>query len=149
MQPAECLELMNTAEAVYLATVDADGRPRIRAMCNLRREDRYPGTGRFCQSAPGFTVHLGTSLSCGKIADIRANANVAVYYCDPKMFRGLMLGGRMEVLTDPDLRRACWQEQWRVYYPAGPEDPEWVILRLAPETACGFRGTAMFAFDPR
>jgi general stress protein 26 len=149
MQPAECFELMNSAEAVYLATVDDSGRPRIRALCNLRREERYPGTGFFCRRAPGFTVYFGTTASSGKVREILANPNVALYYCDPATFRGLMLAGRMEVLTDPGLRRACWQEEWRVYYPAGPEDPEWVVLRLQPETASGWGGAARFALDPR
>ncbi|MGO9093666.1 MAG: pyridoxamine 5'-phosphate oxidase family protein [Bryobacteraceae bacterium] len=149
MRPDECLDLMNTADAVYLATVDAGGQPKIRAMCNLRQEGSYPGTGRFCRAAPGFTVYMGTSLSGGKIADIRANPKAAVYYCDPKTFRGLMLAGRIEVLTDPKLRRVRWQEPWRTYHPAAPEDPDWVILRLTPESASGFSGRATFAFDPR
>ena len=39
---AACIELMATADAVYLSAFGVDGYPRIRAMLNLRNKLQYP-----------------------------------------------------------------------------------------------------------
>ncbi len=138
------LALMDGAAAVYLATAEG-GRPRIRAMVNLRRRDLYPGAAAFCRGQ-GFTVYFSTSLASGKVREIRANPAVAVYYCDPEKFHGVMLAGEMEVLCDAGLKETLWSDDWRIYWPAGPGDPDYVVLRLKPARAEGWRGTAPFHF---
>jgi general stress protein 26 len=136
------LEMMNRAEAVYLATAP-DGAPRIRALVNLRLRDRYPGAGDFCQKER-FTSYFSTSLASGKVADIRADSSVAVYYSDPERTQGIELRGRMEILSDPGIKKALWQEEWRIYWPGGASDPDYVVLRLKPERLNGWWGTRPF-----
>jgi general stress protein 26 len=140
------LDLMNRADAVYLATVE-DTRPRIRAMVNLRRDDLYPAASAVCRGA-GFTIHFTTSVSSGKVREIRSNPAVSVYYCEPARTRGIMLSGQMEVLSDPALKRSLWDDAWRIYWPAGAEDPDYVVLRMQPESVTGWWGTAPFHFEP-
>ena len=41
------LELMKTAKAAYLTTIDEHEYPETRAMLNLRNDDRYPGLAEF------------------------------------------------------------------------------------------------------
>lgn len=139
------LELMNVPDAVYLATVDGSV-PRIRALNNLRRQDLYPGAGAFCR-ARGFRAYFATSVSSGKVREIRANPAVSVYYCDPKNYRGVTLAGKMEVLSDPDLKRALWQDEWLIYWPAAACDPDYAVLCLQPAEATGWWGSAAFHFE--
>jgi general stress protein 26 len=80
--------------------------------------------------------------------EILANPNGAAYFCDPSTFRGLMLAGRMEIVDDEACRQAYWRDEYRIYY-TGPDDPDWVIVRLVPDTAAGWNGTEPFSFDPR
>lgn len=141
---AAALELMDRAAAVYLATA-GEGGPRVRAMVNLRRE-RYPAAA-FCRGQ-GFTVYFATSLASGKVREIRTNPAVAVYYCDPAAFHGVMLAGEMEVLGGAGLKEALWSDDWRVYWPSGPGDPDYAVLRLRPTRAEGWRGTTPFHFEP-
>lgn len=138
------LEMMSEAEAVYVATV-SDGAPRVRALVNLRR-DRYPGACDFCRQE-GFTSYFSTSMASGKVSDIRANSSVAVYYSTPSRTRGIELRGNMEILTDSGLKKALWQEEWRIYWPAGADDPDYVVLRLKPAHAAGWWGTAPFQLE--
>jgi len=139
------LKVMNEADAVYLATVSG-ASPRIRAMVNLRRRDLYPGAADFCQKKE-FTSYFATSIASGKVREIRANSAVSVYYCDPKEVRGVMLSGHMEILTGSDLKKALWQDQWLIYWPAGADDPDYAVLRLEPTRATGWWGAAPFYFE--
>ncbi len=131
----DVLALMSGADAVYLATV-ADGRPRVRALLNLRRADRYPGPSAFCRDA-GFTCFVATSAASGKIRELRANPEVSFYYADPAQTHGVELRGRAEIETDPELKRSLWDESWRLFW-SGPEDPDYVVVRLRPAEVTGW-----------
>jgi general stress protein 26 len=139
------LEVMDRAEAVYLATVNGGG-PRIRAMVNLRRADLYPGPSAVCR-AEGFASFFATSLASGKVSEIRANPAVSVYYCDPGRFLGITFSGRMEILTSPELKKALWDDGWLQYWPTGAGDPDYVVLRLRPATAAGWWKGAPFCLE--
>ncbi len=145
MNQKAVLSLMDEADAVYLATIDG-ATPRIRAMVNLRRSDLYPAASAVCRKE-GFTVYFSTSLGSGKVRELRANPRASVYYCDPKRFQGVMLSGRVEILTDPALKMALWSDSWRVYWPQCASDADYVVLRMKPEQATGWWGTTTFHFE--
>lgn len=142
----DLLELMNKSEAVYLATVE-DSVPRIRALVNLRRSDLYPGPSRFCRTQ-GFTVYLSTSAATNKVGEVQARPLASVYYCIPGEFHGITLTGPAEILTDPNLRKTLWDEAWRVYFPMGDSDPNYVLLRIKPTEAQGWWGREKFRLTP-
>jgi general stress protein 26 len=139
------LQMMTQSEAVYVATVRC-GAPRVRALVNLRRPDRYPGACDFCRKE-GFTSYFATSLASAKVSDIRADSSVAVYYSIPSQVRGIELRGHMEILTDPDIKRLLWQGEWRIYWRGGADDPDYVVLRLKPTHAAGWWGTEPFQLE--
>jgi general stress protein 26 len=141
----DVLEMMARSEAVYLATARG-GAPRLRALVNLRRPDRYPRTCDFCRNER-FTCYFCTSSASGKVNDIRAGSPVAVYYSDPGQVRGVELRGTMEILTDPQIKRMLWQDEWNIYWTGGADDPDYVVLRLKPERADGWWGIAPFQLD--
>jgi general stress protein 26 len=139
-----CLKLMDESDAVVLATVDGT-RPRLRALWNLRRPDRFPSAAACCR-AQGLTALFATPLASSKIRDIRANPAVSLYYCDASSVCGVMLAGRAEVLTDPALKLALWHDGWTIYWPAGAADPDYCVLRVVPSEAAGWWGTEPFSF---
>ncbi len=138
----DLLELMNESEAVYLATVEGS-IPRIRALVNLRRSDIYPGQSQFCRGQ-GFTVYLSTSASTGKVGEVQTRPLASVYYCVPREFHGITLTGPVEILTDTNLRKTLWDEAWRIYFPMGDSDPNYVVLRIKPTEAEGWWGREKF-----
>lgn len=138
------LELMEGAPVVYFATVEGV-QPWVRALENLRRPDRYPGPSRFCRDE-GFTCYFTTSVASGKVRDMRSNPRVAAYYCDPSRVHGVTVSGDAEVLADPELKAALWSDDWRVYW-SGPDDPDYVVVRVAPTAIRGWWGTSPFTLD--
>ena len=45
-------------------------------------------------------------------------------------FRGAMLRGTMEVLTDSASKEMIWQEGDTMYYPEGVTDPDYCVLKF-------------------
>ncbi len=130
------LELMETAEAAYLTTINGDGYPRTRAMLNLRRKDQYPGLCQLFEKHRGdFLAYFTTNTSSPKIDQIRRNPKASVYYCQPSEWRGLMLSGEIEIVSAKNIKEAVWQKGWELYYPGGTTDPDYTILRLRPISA--------------
>ncbi len=143
------LALMETAEAAYVTTIDPDGFPQTRAMFNLRGK-QFPGLAAlFKDHQSDFLVYFTTNTSSPKITHIKKNPKVAVYYCTVSEFRGLMLSGEMEIVTDRAEKEKVWQKGWEMYYPRGVHDPDHTVLRLRPLAAKYYHQLASFYFDLR
>jgi len=143
----ECLKLMETAEAVYLSTVDGDGYPQSRVMGNLRSKEQCQiAEELFAGHDEDFLIYMLTGHSSDKMRQIRANSKVGVYFCNSAEFHTLLLVGNAEEIDDPDLKKRIWQDEWKIHWPGGPEDPEFVMLKLLPEWAKGWYKEAAFEF---
>ena len=141
------LELLASADAAYVTTIDIDGYPQTRCMFNLRNKSEFPGLeGIFKEHAEDLMLLFSTNNSSDKIAQIKSNSAVCIYYCVPNEFHGLMLAGNIEIVDDPGIREEIWQEGWERYYPKGPHDPDHTVLRLYPKKAKGWHQGQPFQF---
>lgn len=139
----ECLKLMETADAAYLATIDSNGFPQIRVMANLRNKEQSPGLAEvFAKHNEDFLIYLTTCESTSKVKQIKANPKASVYYCKLKESLGLMLAGQIEVITDENLKKELWQDWWLDYYP----DKKYTLLCLLPYFAKGWFKEGPFEF---
>ncbi len=144
------VNLLETAEAAIVTTIDSDGFPQTRAMFNLRRTEQFPGLAAlFEEHRDDYLVYLTTNTSSSKIVHIKQNPKAAVYYCKAEEFRGLMLSGEMEIVTDRVEKGRVWQKGWELYYPAGVHDPDHTVLRLRPLTVKYYHQLNFFTFDLR
>ena len=53
----------------------------------------------------------------------------SIYFCDAKGFKGMMLRGTMEVLTDAESKEMIWRKGDTQYYPGGVTDPSMTLRR--------------------
>jgi len=121
-----CLDLLETGWPAYVTTVDAKGNPQMRAMFNVRNRDRFPKLIPFFdEHRKDFTVMFATNTSSTKIAELNARPAISVYYCNPDKWRGVMFGGDIEVVDDPDH----------------------TMLRLVPGVAKGWAGSMTFRLE--
>ena len=140
------LDLMETAEVAYVTTIGRDGFPQTRAMFNLRNKAQFPALAElFASHGQELLIYLSTNTSSTKMDEIRGNPAVSLYFCRPAENFGLMLGGTVEVVDDAALKKRIWQDGWEQYYPSGPEDPDYTVLRLSPAFAKGWNGSGRFA----
>jgi len=134
-----CLRLMKEAECATLATVDSDCRPKIRTVFNLRRATQFPALAEMFEDQDlSLMIYVTTNTSSHKVSEIRTNSAVSIHYCIPATFKGITLCGDMEEVTDTTLKQSLWQDGWEMYYPEGPDDPDYTVLRLLPDSAFGW-----------
>jgi len=144
------LELMEISKAACLTTIDANGFPHTRGMTNMRNKNMHPHlVCLFRDHQEDFLIIFSTNTSSEKVKHVKENRKVAVYYNHPEKTQGVMFGGEIEIVLDPELKRAIWRDEMVKYYPSGYDDPDHTILRLRPRMAKGWDGQRFttFAFD--
>jgi general stress protein 26 len=128
----ECLKLMETAEGAYLSTIDGDGFPQTRMMGNLRNKEQCRISEElFAGHNEDFLIYMLTGHSSDKM---------------PAQFHTLLLVGNVEEIDDVDLKKRIWQDEWKIHWPGGAEDPEFIMLKLLPEWAKGWHKERAFEF---
>jgi general stress protein 26 len=144
----ECLNLMETADAVYLSTIGSDGFPHTRMMSNLRNKQENPAVAELLEpDKKDFMVYFVTGRSSVKMQQIRANPRISAYYCNPREVQTLMLTGKIDEIDDMEFKKKLWQDGWEIHWPGGAEDPEFIVLRLKPALAKGWYKEGPFEFD--
>jgi general stress protein 26 len=134
-----CIQVIQTAQVVYLTTIDKEGFPQTRALFNLNNKEQFPNLSfLFKDEEDDFICYFSTNTSSSKMEHIKSNPKVSAYYCLPNEFQGIMLGGLIEIITDGALKKKFWQDGWERYYNEGDEDPDYTILRLSPTFARGW-----------
>jgi general stress protein 26 len=143
----QCLNLMETANAIYLSTIGKDGFPHTRMMSNLRNKKENPAAAVvLAQHKKDFAIFFITSRSSTKMQQIQANPKVSAYLCDPGEFHTLMLSGEVKEITDKQFKKKLWQKGWEMHWPGGADDPEFTVLKLLPAFAKGWYKEGPFEF---
>ena len=119
--------LRQESGAAYVAGIDKDGYPLVRAMLVLEHGSYQ-------------TQFFSTNTSSGKVTGFRANPRASVYYCDPQDYRGVLFVGEMEVCTDQETKDFLWREGFEKYYPEGVTDPDYCVLKFAATWGAYYHG---------
>jgi general stress protein 26 len=129
---ARCTQLIEEADTAYMATLNTDGFPQVRAMLNLRFAGQFPGLTGFMKTyAQGFETYFTTNTSSKKMQQIQANGACSVYY--NVGYNGVTLIGSVSIVNDPAVKDALWQDGWELYYPQGQKDPDYAVLKFTPK----------------
>ena len=124
------LSVVQKSRKVFVGSVDENGWPGVKVMLFPRRQE---GLKLFYSS---------TNTSSLRVAQYIQNPKACLYFYDGRFYRGVMLRGLMEVVHDQELKDSLWQEGDTAYYPLGPTDPDYCVLRF---TAISGRYYANFA----
>jgi len=131
----ECVELIEQSKAAYLTTIDHEGNPITRAMFNLRNKKQFPEFSKIFENQKDqFLIYISTNTSSSKVSHIKENPAINVYFCDPDDFKGVMLGGSVEIIEDMNIKQKIWLDWWTKYYPQGLNDQDYTLLSLNPNT---------------
>ncbi|WP_293674375.1 pyridoxamine 5'-phosphate oxidase family protein [uncultured Parabacteroides sp.] len=102
----------------FIGSIDAEGFPNIKAMLQPRKREGIQ------------TFYFSTNTSSRRVAQYLKDNHACIYFCDRRFFRGVMLRGTMEVLTDNASKEMIWQDGDTMYYPEGVTDPDYCVLRF-------------------
>lgn len=111
-------KLIDNQRIAFIGSIDAEGFPNMKAMLKPRKRE-------------GLRVfYFTTNTSSMRVAHYLQNNRSCIYFCDSRFFRGVMLKGTMEVLTDPESKEMIWQEGDTMYYKEGVTDPDYCVLKF-------------------
>lgn len=102
-----------------ISSVDESGFPNTKAMLPPRKRD---GISAF---------YFSTNTSSMRVKQYRNNNKACLYFFDKRFFRGIMMIGTMEVLTDQKTKDMIWQDGDTMYYPLGVTDPDYCVLKFS------------------
>ena len=91
-------------KTAFIGSVDAEGYPNIKAMLQPRKREGIK------------TFYFTTNTSSMRVGQFLQNDKACVYLCDNRFFRGVLLRGTMEVLTDALSKEMIWREGDTEYY---------------------------------
>lgn len=116
-------KIIDTQKVAFIGSVDAEGFPYIKAMLQPRKRE-------------GLRIfYLTTNTSSMRVRQFLKNDRSCLYFCNRRFFKGVMLKGRMEVLTDPLHKEMIWEEGDTLYYKEGVTDPDYCVLKFS--AVCG------------
>ncbi len=102
----------------FISSVDEEGFPCTKAMLSPRVRE-------------GIKVfYFTTNTFSLRVAHYKANPKASIYFCDADGFKGMMLRGTMEVLTDAASKEMIWRDGDTQYYPGGVTDPNYCVLKF-------------------
>ena len=102
----------------YISSVDQEGFPWTKAMLKPRKREGIK------------TFYFTTNTFSIRVAQYKTNPKASIYFCDTEGFKGMMLRGRMEVLTDAKSKEMIWRNGDEQYYPGGVTDPNYCVLKF-------------------
>jgi general stress protein 26 len=111
-------EIMTSAKTCALITLDQEGRPRVRAM-----EPFLPESD--------FTVWFGTNTNSRKIAQIKKDPRITLYYLDSDGSGYVMIHGIAEIVNSQKEKEKRWKVGWESFYANKNED--FILIKVIPE----------------
>ena len=115
-------EFIQKQKTAFVASVDEDGFPNIKAMFSPRKID-------------GNAFYFTTNTSSVRTGQFMQNPKASIYFYHKGRFRyeGIMLIGTMEVLQDAKIKEEIWQPGDTIYYKQGVTDPDYCVLKFTAQ----------------
>ncbi len=119
--------LRQNAKVAYVASVNQDGYPQIKAMLVLEHDGMV-------------TQYFSTNLSSQRAQQFLQNPRASVYYCNEDQFKGALFTGEMEVCTDHKTKAFLWRDGFEIYYPKGVDDEDYCVFKFKADTVNYYHG---------
>ena len=129
MDTNELANFIRKQKVAFLSSVDEAGYPNVKAMLKPRKMD---GLRQF---------YFSTNTSSLRVKQYRNDPRACLYFYHKGLVRytGVMLKGRMEVLTDRETKEMIWRRGDTLFYKGGVTDPDYCVLRFTAQSGRYYR----------
>lgn len=114
--------IIDKSGTAMIGSVDGEGFPNMKAMLPPRKRE---GISKF---------YFTTNTSSMRVKQYLENPKASIYFYDKRFYRGVMLKGTMEVLTDSKSKEEIWREGDEIYYPLGVTDSDYCVLKFTAQS---------------
>lgn len=104
----------------FICSIDDENYPNVKAMLKPRKRN---GLNEF---------YFSTNTSSMRVKQYLKNPNASIYFYHKGLIKyvGVMLKGKMEVLTDQDTKNMIWRKGDAMFYKKGVTDPDYCVLKF-------------------
>ena len=112
-------------------------KQKVSFICSID-ENRYPCVKAMlkCRKRVGLKeFYFTTNTSSMRVKQYMEDPNASIYFYHKGLikYEGIMLRGRMEVLTDQDTKDMIWRTGDWIFYRGGVTDPDYCVLKFTAE----------------
>jgi general stress protein 26 len=105
----------------FISSVDENGFPNTKAMLPPVKREGIK------------TFYWHTNSPSMRIKHYKSNPKACIYFYDKRFFRGVMLKGKMEILTDKEIKKEIWNDEISKYYTGGQDGGDFIIIKFTAE----------------
>ena len=118
MDISEIEKFIKKQKVAFISSVDEDGFPNVKAMLRPRKIN---GLKQF---------YFSTNTSSIRVKQYLNNPSASIYFYHKGLIKytGVMLKGKMEVLTDQETKDMIWRKGDTIFYKGGVTDPDYCVL---------------------
>ena len=113
---AAAREIMQKARYCALVTIGSDGHPQARIVDPVAPET-------------DFTVWIGTHKATRKVAEIRADPRVTLFYFDAASRAYVTVVASAEVVNDPAEKARRFKSEWTPFYEDAHRGGDFLLIR--------------------
>ncbi|MBP5436567.1 MAG: pyridoxamine 5'-phosphate oxidase family protein [Treponema sp.] len=117
------MKFINKQKVRFICSVDKENFPNVKAMLKPRKHN---GIKEF---------YFSTNTSSMRVKQYQDNPNASIYFYHKGLikYEGLMLVGKMEVLSDLETKKSIWKKGDLIFYKKGVTDPDYCVLKFIAE----------------
>ena len=120
MNPKKIEKFIHKQKVSFICSIDDENYPNVRAMSKPRE---HIGLKEF---------YFSTNTSSAKVQQYRNNPNASIYFYHKGLIKytGVILKGKMKVLTDQTTKDLIWRTGDTIFYKKGKTDPDYCVLKF-------------------
>ena len=113
-------KIIDKQKVSFICSIDNDNYPNVKAMIKPRIRN---GLKEF---------YFSTNTSSMRVKQYQENPNASIYFYHKGLIKyvGVMLKGKMEVLTDQETKNMIWRKRDKLFYKKGVTDPDYCVLKF-------------------
>ena len=124
MTQKELEKFIDRQNVSFICSVDENNYPNMKAMLKPRKR---VGLKEF---------YFSTNTSSMRVKQFLNNPNASIYFYHKGFIKytGVMLVGKMEVLTDQETKNMIWRKGDTIFYKGGVTDPDYCVLKFTAQS---------------
>ena len=124
MTQKELEKFIDRQNVSFICSVDENNYPNMKAMLKPRKR---VGLKEF---------YFSTNTSSMRVKQFSNNPNASIYFYHKGLvkYTGVMLVGKMEVLTDQESKNMIWRKGDTIFYKGGVTDPDYCVLKFTTQS---------------
>jgi len=117
--------IIANCDTVQFCSFGLSKYPETRIVANMLNRDK--------KKLQDLTLYFFTNRNSHKIAQIKNNNNVCLYYFDPITRHAITLFGYTEIILDQTKKEKFWMDDWVNFGYKGKEDTDYCVIKFTPQ----------------